>query len=227
MLTLLSDDVSQFPPVGKALAEPNGLLAVGGDLQPERLLHAYRQGIFPWYGEGEPIMWWSPEPRCVVPAATYAPNRTLRKLWRNHPFTITYNQCFNRVIEMCAEETATRPETWIIDDMIDAYKTLHRMNHAHSIEIWLGNKLVGGLYGLQIGGVFCGESMFSRHTGASKVAFLALVEQMKHKQLPLLDCQLENDHLMNLGASLMHRADFITSLSTCAALSREAIFNDE
>lgn len=220
MLTLLCDDPSWFPPVQSALDEPDGLLAVGGDLSPERLLHAYRQGIFPWFSDDDPmLMWWSPKVRCIVAPMSYQANRTLRKLWRQHPFQFSFNQAFDRVIESCAEPTANRLETWITSEMMSAYKTLHRLGHAHSVEIWHHDKLVGGLYGLQVGNAFCGESMFHRESGASKVAFLALIGRMKQLQMPLLDCQLENPHLMNLGASLLTREDFIVSLKECTACS--------
>lgn len=213
MLTLLSEDVSEFPPVHQALDEPDGLLALGGDLSPSRLIHAYQQGIFPWFSDDDPlIMWWSPKVRCVIAPLLYQPGRTLAKLWRNHAFQITFNQAFDQVIEACAEPSAQRPETWITSEMMTAYKSLHRQGDAHSVEVWSEQELVGGLYGLQVGGAFCGESMFHRQSGASKVAFLALIERMKQLKMPLLDCQLENPHLINLGASLLPRRDFIASL---------------
>lgn len=216
MLTLLTDDKRQFPPVQQALDEPDGLLALGGDLSPERILHAYQRGIFPWFGEDDPILWWSPSIRCLVATLEHKPNRTLRKLWRNHTFEISFDQAFDRVIESCAEPTPERPETWITSEMLTTYKQLHQMGYAHSVEVWRSGQLVGGLYGLQIGSAFCGESMFSRVSGASKVAFLALIERMKEREMPLLDCQLENPHLMGLGASLLERADFIEVLTACA-----------
>lgn len=224
MLTLLGDDPALFPPASAALDEPDGLLALGGDLTPERLLNAYRLGIFPWFSADDPlIMWWSPKKRCIVDTSTYQPNRTLRKLWRSHGFQITYSQAFDDVIEACAEPTPDRPETWITSEMMGAYKTLHQLGHAHSVEVWDNSLLVGGLYGLQLGGVFCGESMFHRSSGASKVAFLALIERMKKLQLALLDCQLENPHLMNLGACLLPREQFLANLNRGVVRKRPAI----
>ncbi len=213
MLTLLSDESVDFPPVSQALAEPDGLLAVGGDLSTSRLLAAYRQGIFPWFSEDDPILWWSPSHRCIVQTEHYHPARTLRKLWNKHSFTITINQAFEQVMTACAEPTPSRPESWITAEMIRAYQQLHRLGHAHSIEIWQDEALVGGLYGIQMGGAFCGESMFHRISGASKVAFLALVHLMQQRHMPLLDCQLENPHLLSLGATTCKRGYFIQQLT--------------
>ncbi|MBD1388542.1 leucyl/phenylalanyl-tRNA--protein transferase [Neiella sp. HB171785] len=218
MLYQLSDDPEQFPDPSQALDEPNGLLAFGGDLSPERLIAAYRRGIFPWFSDDDPIMWWSPTPRCIVLPQSYQPGRTLRKLWRNHDFSIRFNSAFEQVIWACSEPTEQRPDTWITDDMMHAYIQLHHQGVAHSVEVWRNNLLVGGLYGLKLNGVFCGESMFHRQSGASKVAFLALIESMKSAGMSLLDCQLENPHLMNLGAQLVDRTDFILHLNQALLL---------
>lgn len=213
MLTLLNDDPEDFPDIASALDEPNGLLAFGGDLSPERLIAAYRRGIFPWFSDDDPIMWWSPTPRCIIEPQQYQANRTLRKLWRNHNFAIRFNTAFDAVIDACSEPTSARPDTWITDDMLTSYKALHRQGIAHSVEVWQQQQLVGGLYGLRLNGVFCGESMFHRVSGASKIAFLALIEQMKQSGMILLDCQMENPHLMNLGAQLVSREIFAERLA--------------
>ncbi|MBW8192446.1 leucyl/phenylalanyl-tRNA--protein transferase [Neiella marina] len=223
MLTLLNDDPTDFPDIALALDEPNGLLAFGGDLHPERLIAAYRQGIFPWFSDDDPIMWWSPDPRCIIEPQHYTPNRTLTKLWRNHSFTIRINSAFEQVITACSEPTPNRPDTWINQDMLDAYCQLHRLGHAHSVEVWHGDQLVGGLYGLQLNGAFCGESMFHRVSGASKIAFLALIERMKTAGMTLLDCQLENPHLMNLGATVCSRNDFALRLEQALLIDCQQI----
>lgn len=213
MLTLLGEAIGEFPDVETALTDPDGLLALGGDLSVARLRHAYRNGIFPWFSAGDPIMWWSPAERCVVYPNYYQPSRSLRKLSRKHPFTLTIDQAFTDVITACAERTPDRPDTWITQEMLGAYCALHQQGDAHSVEVWQGDTLVGGLYGIQVNGVFCGESMFSRASNASKVAFLYLVEQAKRVGIQLIDCQLENPHLTRLGATLISRAQFISQLT--------------
>lgn len=213
MLTLLGEAVGEFPDVETALTDPDGLLALGGDLSVARLRHAYRNGIFPWFSVGDPIMWWSPAERCVLYPNHYQPSRSLRKLARKHPFTLTIDQAFKDVITACAESTPERPDTWITQEMLDAYCALHQQGDAHSIEVWQGDALVGGLYGIQVNGVFCGESMFSRVSNASKVAFLYLIEQATQVGIQLIDCQLENPHLTRLGATLISRAQFIAQLT--------------
>jgi len=219
MQALLGDEIDAFPDVETALTDPDGLLALGGDLSPNRLLHAYRNGIFPWFATGDPIMWWSPAERCVIYPDSYTPGRSLRKLLRRHPFRLTFNQAFDQVIAACAEPTAQRPDTWITDEMIAAYTDLHQMGHAHSLEVWQNGVLVGGLYGLQLNAAFCGESMFSRVNDASKVAFLHLIQCCVECGIKLVDCQLENPHLNRLGATLVTRADFVAQLSQCLALN--------
>lgn len=213
MLPLLGEDATDFPDVGSALAEPDGLLAVGGDLSPTRLLHAYRNGIFPWFSPGDPLLWWSPAERSVIYPASYQPGRSLRKLARKHPFALTINHAFPQVIAACAAPTPSRPDTWITEEMVEAYSRLHQLGHAHSIEVWQEKQLVGGLYGLQLNGVFCGESMFSRVSDASKVAFLHLIELAKQHGIQLIDCQMENHHLNRMGATLISRAEFIRQLT--------------
>jgi len=209
----LHPDRLDFPPVDDALEDPAGLLAVGGDLRPERLLAAYRNGIFPWYNPGDPILWWSPEPRCVIDPATFVPSRSLAKCLRQGRYRVTVDHCFNTVIHECAGTRAYADGTWINEQLIGQYTVLHERGIAHSIETWdhEGN-LVGGLYGLNLGRLFFGESMFSRATDASKVAFTKLMELTRGWGFPIVDCQLENPHLMSLGAGLISRAEFMQIL---------------
>ncbi|MDP2228506.1 MAG: leucyl/phenylalanyl-tRNA--protein transferase [Moraxellaceae bacterium] len=203
-----------FPPVTEALTEPNGLLAVGGDLLPERLLLAYRAGIFPWFNPGEPICWWSPDPRCVFFTGDYRPGRSLVKALRKSPFRFSVNQCFTRVMEACAAPRPYADGTWIQPDFIRHYSRLHEQGHAHSVEVWSkAGELVGGIYGINLGRVLFGESMFSRETDASKAAFCYLMQLCRHWDIPLLDGQVENPHLMRLGATLIPRDDFSQRLT--------------
>jgi leucyl/phenylalanyl-tRNA--protein transferase len=209
----LHPDRLDFPPVEAALAEPAGLLAVGGDLRPERLIAAYREGIFPWYNPGDPILWWSPDPRCVIDPATFKPSRSLAKCLRQGRYRVSVDQCFSRVMQECAGPREYADGTWINDQLLRQYSELHRRGIAHSIETWdQDGNLVGGLYGLNLGRLFFGESMFSRATDASKVAFARLMELTRDWNFPLVDCQLENPHLMSLGARLMPRAEFVRIL---------------
>lgn len=198
-----------FPPVDAALMHPNGLLCVGADLSPERLLMAYRNGIFPWFGEDEPIMWWSPDPRCVIFPEHIKISRSLRKVLKKQPFELRWNSAFSKVIDACAGPRRDSDETWITGDMRRAYIQLHSMGHAHSLECWQEDELVGGLYGLACGRVFCGESMFSYRADASKVALVHLA-QCGHYQL--IDCQLPTEHLMSMGATTIDRTHFIEIL---------------
>jgi leucyl/phenylalanyl-tRNA--protein transferase len=208
-----------FPPADAALDEPNGLLAVGGDLSPKRLLLAYRHGIFPWFNEGDPLCWWSPDPRCVFLTATWRPSRSLAKLLRQGRFRFTVDRGFTRVMEACAAPRAYADGTWIQPDFISNYTELHRRGNAHSIEVWNHQEeLVGGLYGLNLGRLFFGESMFSRETDASKAAFAYLMQLCRHWDIPLVDGQVENDHLLRLGATLMPRQDFLARLEDYADL---------
>ena len=212
-LTLLDSQHIEFPPTHRALREPNGLLALGGSLTPAWLLAAYRQGIFPWYEEGQPILWWSPSPRCVVFPGEFHIGRSLRKLLRRRELTVSFDQAFSQVIRACGAPRACADGTWAVGtwitaDMCTAYEEMHRLGHAHSVEVWRGDELVGGLYGLAIGRVFFGESMFHRETNASKVAFVHLVRQLELWGCPLVDCQVSNPHLMSLGAVEVSREAF-------------------
>ncbi|HFD12699.1 MAG TPA: leucyl/phenylalanyl-tRNA--protein transferase [Crenotrichaceae bacterium] len=197
-----------FPNVDNALQEPDGLLAIGGDLLPERLLNAYRHGIFPWFNDGSPIMWWSPDPRMIFVPEQFQPSRSLRKILRRGDFTITWDRAFQQVISACAEPRDEDGGTWITEQMMTAYIELHRIGVAHSIEAWKNNELVGGLYGVAIGQVFFGESMFSRVSNASKVALATLMQLAQDWQYQLVDCQVYNDHLASMGARLIPRKTF-------------------
>jgi len=210
----LSQTSPDFPPVDSALTEPNGLLAIGGDLSPERLISAYRQGIFPWYNAEQPILWWSPDPRCVLYPNQLKISRSLRKTLNSKKFTVTYDQAFTQVIEACSAPRTYEENTWISSAMAHAYTDLHRLGYAHSVETWLEGKLVGGLYGLSMGKLFFGESMFSRCSDASKVAFVHLVKHLAAYDFPLIDCQLPNNHLLSLGACTIPRAEFLKYLDT-------------
>jgi leucyl/phenylalanyl-tRNA--protein transferase len=195
-----------------ALREPNGLLAVGGDLSVERLLEAYRQGIFPWFGEDEPILWWSPDPRCVFDTGALHVSRSLRRQLLRSNWTLSLDRDFGAVIRACAAPREGQPGTWIVTPMIEAYERLHRLGHAHSVEVWNGEVLVGGIYGVTVGRLFCGESMFSRESGGSKAALLGLCRWLHDWGFPLLDAQVSNPHLLSLGARLMPRSAFLQAV---------------
>lgn len=213
MIPWLSDDPNEpFPPVGRAMTRPDGLLAAGGDLSVTRLIHAYRHGIFPWYSEGHPILWWSPDPRCVLDTdAVRVSRRTARRL-RSGRFSITMDQAFDAVIEACAAPRAYDSGTWITPAMMTAYKNLRREGWAHSLEVWEGEILVGGIYGVAIGRMFYGESMFHERTDASKIALIALCRQLAAWDFPLLDCQVYSRHLERMGARLTARETFVARL---------------
>jgi leucyl/phenylalanyl-tRNA--protein transferase len=203
-----------FPPLDTALAEPNGLLAVGGDLRPERLLAAYRSGIFPWYSEGQPIMWWSPDPRMVLYTDEFRVSRSLGKRVRAEAFELRIDSAFRSVIESCAgTPRAGQGGTWITPDMVDAYCGLHELGFAHSVESWRDGRLVGGLYGLALGRMFFGESMFAHENDASKVALVHLVAQAQRLQIPVIDCQQETAHLAAFGARPIPRERFAAHLA--------------
>jgi leucyl/phenylalanyl-tRNA--protein transferase len=203
-----------FPPIVTALAEPNGLLAVGGDLSPARLIEAYRHGIFPWYAEGQPIMWWSPDPRMVLYVDELRVTRSLRKRVQAGTFETRVDTAFRDVIEACAATPrAGQGGTWITPEMVDAYCELHRRGYAHSVESWREGRLVGGLYGLALGRMFFGESMFAHETDASKVALVQLVAHLQHLDIPLVDCQQETAHLATLGARPIPRSRFAARLA--------------
>lgn len=216
MLTLLDpyDDTEPFPDVEHALEDPDGLLAVGGCLSPRRLENAYRHGIFPWYSKGEPILWWSPNPRLVLYPDNLKIARSLRKIIKRHEFQITMDSAFNDVVAGCAEPRPSASGTWITKEMKTAYQIFQTRGYAHSVEAWHDNQLVGGLYGVAIGRAFFGESMFSRRSNASKVAFVALVEALKNWRYALIDCQVYTAHLVSFGAREISRQTFIRQLQT-------------
>jgi len=202
------DPVMDFPGVELALHEPDGLLALGGDLSVERLLLAYSRGIFPWFGPDQPILWWAPDPRLVLEPAALKISRSLKKTLRQGKFEITMDMAFNGVIEACAKRRPDQSGTWITAGMMKAYRELHSAGHAHSVECWHEGELAGGLYGVAIGRVFFGESMFTRVTDASKIAFVALTRQLERWGFPLIDCQVHTGHLESLGASMVPRQQF-------------------
>ena len=216
-----ADPRAPFPPTHAALASPNGLLAWGGDLEPERLLAAYRHGIFPWYSEGQPILWWSPAPRCVIRPDRVHLSRRTRRRFNSGCFALSVNTAFEAVIAGCAEPRETEDGTWITPAMVDAYTELHYRGHAHSLEVWADGELAGGIYGLAIGCVFFGESMFGRRTDASKVALIALCRRIAAHGYALLDCQVENPHLVSMGAERMTRDAFEGELARLLAAPTE------
>ena len=197
-----------FPPLDQALEDPAGLLAAGGDLSPERLVAAYRRGIFPWYSPGQPVLWWSPDPRAVLFPEEFRCTRSLAKTLRNGRFTLSVDRDFAAVIAGCAAPRATSPGTWITSEMRAAYLELHRLDLAHSVEVWRGGALAGGLYGVRLGGVFFGESMFSGERDASKAALAHLVAVCRRNNLAVIDCQLPSRHLASLGARTVPRSQF-------------------
>ncbi|MDD5058513.1 MAG: leucyl/phenylalanyl-tRNA--protein transferase [Sideroxydans sp.] len=211
MIPLLQNSVP-FPPVHHALEYPNGLLAAGGDLSPARLLDAYRHGIFPWFSEGDPILWWSPDPRMVLFPHEFKISHSLRKTLRNGRHEVRFDTAFERVMRACAAPREGASGTWILDDMVAAYCELHRMGFAHSVETWLDGELVGGLYGMALGRMFYGESMFSRRTDASKIALAHLAAQLKRWDFGMIDCQMHTPHLASLGAREIPRSEFIARL---------------
>ncbi|MBQ4890974.1 leucyl/phenylalanyl-tRNA--protein transferase [Shewanella sp. UCD-FRSSP16_17] len=202
----------QFPDPMQALDEPNGLLAVGGDLSPTRLVEAYYQGIFPWFNDDDPILWWSPHPRAVFTPQTQPLNKTMRKCLKKSTWRFTINHAFAEVIKACSEPRASEQGTWISTDIQNAYIKLHSLGKAHSIEVWDDKTLVGGLYGIAVGSVFCGESMFHRQTNASKAAFAMLNQHIAKHGFKLIDAQIMNPHLENLGAKPVPRNEFLQTL---------------
>ena len=209
---LAKDPAEPFPPVEQALLDPDGLLAVGGDLSPQRLLNAYQHGIFPWYTEGEPILWWSPDPRCVLFPEKLKISRSLRKTLRKKLFEVRMDTAFEAVMRACAENRPNQKGTWITEDILQAYVNMHQLGFAHSVECWQDGQLAGGLYGMAIGKVFFGESMFSRKTDASKVAMVYLCEYLKQHGFRLIDSQVYTQHLESLGAELIPRTRFVELL---------------
>lgn len=210
MIPLLHNNT--FPPITQALRSPNGLLAAGGDLSTERLLQAYRHGIFPWFNAGEPILWWCPDPRMVLFPEEFKVSRSLRKMLRNDHYEVRTDYAFKQVMRACAAPREGASGTWIHDEMIAAYCELHHLGYAHSVETWIGNELVGGLYGVALGKMFYGESMFSRRTDASKIALAHLAAQLERWNFGMIDCQMNTPHLASLGAREIPRKDFIARL---------------
>jgi leucyl/phenylalanyl-tRNA--protein transferase len=209
---------SLFPDPEDALSEPNGLLAWGGDLSPERLIAAYAQGVFPWFNEDEPILWWSPDPRCVFRTDGVHISRSLRKQLSKSNWRITADTSFTRVMRACAAPRSGTVGTWIGDDMIAAYEELHRQGHAHSVEVWDRGSLVGGIYGVAVGRLFCGESMFSARTGGSKVALAGMCQLLHRWGFPFLDAQVTNDHLLSMGAVEIPRRQFVAQAKRLAGM---------
>jgi leucyl/phenylalanyl-tRNA---protein transferase len=212
MLTWLQRDSLDFPPLDKALRDPNGLLAAGGDLKAERLIQAYRHGCFPWYQDGQPILWWSPDPRTVLFPDELHVSRSLRKALRQQSYRVSFDSAFAAVIQACAAPRDYADGTWITTPMQQAYLQLHERGIAHSVEVWREDELVGGLYGLAMGQLFFGESMFSRADNASKVGFVTLVDYLKDQGFVLIDCQMPSQHLHSFGARAISRNAFAAYL---------------
>jgi leucyl/phenylalanyl-tRNA--protein transferase len=216
------NDNQPFPDPAFALREPDGLLAVGGNLSPRRLLRAYRQGIFPWYSLGQPILWWSPDPRTVLFPESIRISRSLRKILRRGDFRITMDRAFATVVQRCSEPRGSEPGTWITPEIKQAYCRLHELGFAHSVESWHGSELAGGLYGVALGRVFYGESMFSRVNNASKAALVGLTRHLEHWGYRVIDCQMYTDHLASFGAEEIAREGFMELLDTYCSLAGRA-----
>lgn len=210
---LSDDETAGFPPVNRALAEPDGLLAVGGTLSPRRLITAYEHGVFPWYAEGQPVLWWSPDPRAVLFPTELRLSRSLRRRRRNAGFETRLDSDFATVIRECSAPRDAGDGTWLTPEMIAAYTQLHALGLAHSVESWLDGELVGGLYGVRLGRVFFGESMFSRAPDASKIALARLIDEAQARGIVLIDCQIASPHLQSLGSRSIPRAEFIALLA--------------
>lgn len=208
-----------FPCTSRALADPNGLLAAGGSLEADWLLAAYSEGIFPWYEQGQPVLWWAPDPRLVLEPGRVVVSRSLRKLIRKQIYRISFDTAFMSVIEACQNSGGRENATWITSEMKAAYVNLHKLGHAHSVEVWHDESLVGGLYGIALGKAFFGESMFSAQPNASKLALVALSQQLEARGFGLIDCQVHSDHLVSMGAEALSRRDFQEALTVL--LSRE------
>jgi len=212
------DSPDAFPPVKLALREPDGLLAAGGDLSPPRLIAAYQRGIFPWYSHGQPILWWCPDPRAILLPGEFKTSRSLAKNIRNRGFETRIDSAFASVIRACGSSDVRPGGTWLSVEMRAAYSNLHKLGYAHSFETWRENRLVGGLYGVAIGRVFYGESMFSLERDASKVALRRLCDELLARDFHMIDCQMATPHLLGLGAELIPRSDFIDLLQTFATV---------
>ncbi|MCP3981546.1 MAG: leucyl/phenylalanyl-tRNA--protein transferase [bacterium] len=216
MPVYLLDQTLRFPPVSEA---EDGLLAVGGDLSPERLILAYRTGVFPWFGEGEPILWHSPDPRSIIRPSALRVSQSLRRTIAKQPFRVTLDTAFAEVVAACAEiERPTQDGTWITDEMQAAYVVLHERGLAHSVELWDGERLVGGLYGVSLGGAYFGESMFSRERDASKIGLVTLAGKLEREGFTLIDCQIPSEHLTRFGAVELSRAAFMVELAEALKL---------
>jgi len=205
---LPDDPESSFPPLEQALIEPDGLLAAGGDLSPGRLINAYQHGVFPWFNEGEPILWWSPDPRCILYPEKLKISRSLKKTLNRKPFEIRMDTCFAEVVKACAAPRTKQAGTWITDDMFNAYINMHELGYAHSVECWQDGELVGGLYGIAMGQIFFGESMFSKQSNASKVALVHLCEYLQQHDFKLIDSQVHTEHMESMGAEMIPRTEF-------------------
>jgi leucyl/phenylalanyl-tRNA--protein transferase len=212
-----TDAPGALPPTSRALREPNGLLAVGGALTPEWIIHAYRHGVFPWYSAEQPILWWAPDPRAVLLPGEFRVSRSLARSMRRRGYETRIDTAFEDVIEACAGPRHGSPGTWITREMHAAYLELHRHGMAHSIETWAGEELAGGLYGVALGRVFFGESMFTRRTDASKVALARLVDECRLRGVPLIDCQMASPHLSSLGSRNLPRREFEQMLAGLVA----------
>ncbi|MGR6873932.1 leucyl/phenylalanyl-tRNA--protein transferase [Pseudomonas sp. HK3] len=221
----LNDDPRLFPHHELAFDEPNGLLAAGGDLSCERLLNAYSIGIFPWYNEEDPILWWSPDPRCVIFPEDFKPSRSLAKALRKSDYSVTSDVCFERVMTECAAPRSSQDGTWINSDIIKSYAQLHKLGYAHSVECWHNEELVGGLYGIAIGQAFFGESMFSKKSNASKIAFATLCKTLHSWGFQIVDCQVHSPHMESLGAIEIPRKAFLDVLKTATTLTPNEDWN--
>lgn len=224
MIPWLHNSNDPFPPIELALDEPNGLLAAGGGLSHQRLISAYRQGIFPWYSPGEPILWWSPDPRCVLAPDQLHISRSMRKRLKNKDYEVCFDRNFPAVIEACSSPRGDNAGTWITREMKQAYCQLHDQGLAHSVEVYIDDQLVGGLYGIAMGKLFFGESMFARVRDASKIAFIKMVEQLQNWDYALIDCQVSNEHLFSLGATEISRQSFKGYLEEYLDLPAEHIW---
>ena len=221
-LPWLDHNPARFPALEHALDDPDGLLAAGGDLSPLRLVNAYAQGIFPWYEADQPILWWSPNPRTVLRPTDVHLSRSMRKLLRKQPYRLSFDTSFNAVIDACAAPRHATGGTWITEEMREAYIELHRLGIAHSVEMWDESELVGGLYGIALGKVFFGESMFARRDNASKVAFACLCHYLAQWEFELIDCQVASDHLFSLGAHEIPRPEFAQRLKRLIGTSSQS-----
>lgn len=214
----LSADPTVFPPLEQALTEPDGLLAMGGDLSTERLFCAYRQGVFPWFSEGDPLLWWSPSTRAAFAPKSLRINRSLQKQLKKNNYCIRLNQHFAKVIDACSQPRAKQAGTWIVSSMKEAYLALHHAGHAHCVEVWQHDELIGGCYGVQVGQLFCGESMFNTQPNAAKIALCALQVQLQRFGGGWIDCQLMNPFLQQLGAQPETRSDYLVRLAALKEL---------